>query len=91
MIPMHTLQKRETSVHREEMEKMIDRKLEKFKIEIKDLLKSTQASTPEPKTRSEIICNYCKGVGHIENRCYRKFPDLRPAVTKPGQTPNTLN
>jgi hypothetical protein len=90
MKSMHTLQKRETFVPLEEVEQLIDRKLEKFKTEIKDLLKDFQAAPREPK-KSEIICNFCKGVGHIESRCYKKFPELRPASTKPAQQQSTLN
>lgn len=71
LIYMHTIQKRDSSVTREDIENIIDPKLDKFKMEIKDLLKISKASTQEIKTRSKIICNnYCKGVGHIEGRCY---------------------
>lgn len=91
MIHMRTIQKRDNSVTREEIENIIDRKLEKLKTEIKDLLTVSKASTQEPKTRSEIICNYCKGLGHIESRCYKKFPDLRPVFAKSAQTQHTLN
>lgn len=57
---------------------------------MKDLLKVPQASTQEPKITSEIIRNYCEGVGHIESRCYKSFPDPRPLVTKPEQIQTLL-
>jgi hypothetical protein len=84
MAPMHAhvYQTRDSRLTIEQVENLIDRKLEKFKIEIKELIKKSQTPYSQFKSKTEITCTFCKGVGHTESRCYKKYPNLRPVVSK---------
>ena len=35
------------------------------------------------------ICKHCKKKGHIEDRCFRKYPELRTNTSKPKAEPET--
>lgn len=67
----------------QQVEDLIDKKFEKFRNEIKDLLKKPIYVESQIKLRSDIVCGFCIAVGHIESRCFKKNPNLRPTFNKP--------
>lgn len=75
MLPMHMYQSRESRVTLEQVEDLIDKIFEKFRNEIKDLLKKPTYVESQIKPRSEIVCGFCKAVGRIESRCFKKNPN----------------
>lgn len=83
MAPMHMYQSRESRVTLEQVEDLIDKKFEKFRNEITDLLKKPTYVESQIRPRSDIVCGFCKVVGHIESRCFKKNPNLRPTFSKP--------
>ena len=40
---------------------------------------STKNSKSNNKTNNnKIICNFCNRKGHLESKCFRKYPNLAP-------------
>lgn len=83
MAAMHMYQSRASRVILEQVEDLIDKKIEKFKNEITNLLKNPTYVESQIKPRSDIVCGFCKAVGHTESRCFKKNPNLRPTFNKP--------
>ncbi len=40
--------------------------------------RSVQQSSNDRNERRRPYCNYCKRLGHIESKCWTKFPNLNP-------------
>lgn len=73
MAPMHMYQSRESTVTLEQVEDLIDKKIENFRNEISDLIKKPTYVERQIKPRSGIVCGFCKTVGPLKAVVSRKI------------------